>query len=155
MGCWWGLGEPMPYATLRLTRRAGASMRNAERCMDLLGLAPGWLDGEGVPPTGVLLELVGAWLDEHQLQDLEQPRLFPTPEGGVEAEWRIGRLDLSIEFDPSSGLAEWHQLDLDSGAVVEQRVALQDAPGMREFGIKLQQVLASSNPISEAEETAR
>lgn len=138
MGCWWGRGEPM---------------RNAERCMELLELAPGWLDGEAVPPTRELLELVGAWLDEHQLQDLEQPRLFPTPEGGVKAEWRIGRLDLSIEFDPSSCLAEWHQLDLDSGAVVEQQAQLQDNPGMKELGIKLQQVLASSNLISEAEET--
>ena len=130
-------------------------MRNAERCMELLELAPGWLDGEGVPPTGELLELVGAWLNEHQRQDLEEPRLYLTPEGWVEAEWRIGRLDLSVEFDPLRGLAEWHQLDLESGAVVEQQVALQDAPGMRELGIKLQQVLASTNPISEAEKTAR
>ena len=110
-------------------------MRNAKRHMELL-------------------ELMGSWLDEHQRQDLEQPRLFPTPEGGVEAEWRIGRLDLSVEFDPRRGQAEWHQLNLDSGAVVEQQVALQDAPGMRELGIKLQQVLAATNPISGAEETA-
>ncbi len=129
-------------------------MQNAERCMELLELAPGWLDGEAVPPTRELLELVGAWLDEHQLQDLEQPRLFPTPEGGVEAEWRIGRLDLSIEFDSSSGLAEWHQLDLDSGAVVEQQAPLQVNPGMRELGIKLQQLLASSDQFSEPEELA-
>jgi hypothetical protein len=122
--------------------------------MELLELAPGWLDGEAVAPTRELLELVGAWLDEHQLQDLEQPRLFPTPEGGVEAEWRIGRLDLSIEFDPSSGLAEWHQLDLDSGAVVEQQAQLQDNPGMRELGIKLQQVLDSTKQITAREEAA-
>lgn len=129
-------------------------MQNAERCMELLELAPGWLNGEAVPPTRELLELVGAWLDEHQLQDLEQPRLFPMPEGGVEAEWRIGRLDLSIEFDPSSGLAEWHQLDLDSGAVVEQQAQLQDARGLRGLGIKLQQVMDSSYPSSEPEEAA-
>jgi hypothetical protein len=122
--------------------------------MELLELAPGWLNGEGLPPTGKLLELVGAWLGEHQRQDLEQPRLFPTPEGGVEAEWRIGRLDLSIEFDPSSGLAEWHQLDLDSGAVVEQQAPLQDNPGMRELGIKLQQVLDSTKQITAREEAA-
>ena len=129
-------------------------MRNAERHMELLELAPGWLDGEGVPPTGELLELVGAWLDEHQRQDLEEPRLFPTPEGGVEAEWRIGRLDLSVEFDPRRGLAEWHQLDLDSGAVVEQQAPLQDARGLRGLGIKLQQILDSSYPSSEPEEAA-
>lgn len=129
-------------------------MRNAERCMRLLELAPGWLDGEAVPPTRELLELVGTWLDEHQRQDLEQPRLFPTPEGGVEAEWRVGRLDVSIEFDPSSDLAEWHQLDLDSGAVVEQQAQLQDNPGMRELGIKLQQVFNSTKQITAREEAA-
>ena len=129
-------------------------MQNAERCMGLMELVPGWLDGEGVPPTRELLELVGAWLNEHQRQDLEQPKLFPTPEGGVEAEWRIGRLDLSVEFDPRSGMAEWHLLDLHSGAVVEQQVALQGMPGMRELGIKLQQVLDSTNQITTPEEAA-
>jgi hypothetical protein len=63
-------------------------------------------------------------------------------------------LDLSIEFDPSSGLAEWHQLDLDSGAVVEQQVALQDTTAMRGLGIKLEQVLTSSNQSNEPEEAA-
>jgi hypothetical protein len=111
-------------------------MRKAERCMELM-------------------ELVGAWLDAQLRQDLEQPRLFPTPQDGVEAEWRIGRLDLSVEFDPHRDLAEWHQLDLDSSAVVEQQVALQDAPGLIRLGLKLQRALASSIPISEPEETAQ
>jgi hypothetical protein len=46
-------------------------------------------------------------------------------------------------------------LDLDSGAVVEQQVVLQDAQGMMELGIKLQQLLASSDQFSEPEEAAR
>ncbi|MEA5416521.1 hypothetical protein [Synechococcus sp. BA-132 BA5] len=122
--------------------------------MELRDLATGWLEGKGAAPTSELLQLVGEWLAEHQRLDLEQPRLYPTPEGGVEAEWRIGRLDLSVEFDPSSGLAEWHQLDLDSGAVVEQRVVLQDAPGLRKLGNKLQQFLTHANQIGEPEESA-
>jgi hypothetical protein len=47
-----------------------------------------------------------------------------------------------------------HRLDLDSGAVVGQRVAPQDARGLRKLEIKLQQALASSCPSSEPEETA-
>ena len=127
-----------------------APMRKAERCMELLDLAPGWLDGEGLPPSPKLLDLVGEWLEEHQRKDGQHPRLFPTPEGGVEAEWRIGRLDLSIEFDPSSGTAEWHALDLDQGKVEEQRVALQDEPGMQALGGKLQRVLECCDQICEA-----
>ena len=97
-----------------------------------------------------LLDLVGEWLEEHQRKDGQQPKLYPTPEGGVEAEWRIGRLYLSIEFDPSSSSAEWHSLDLDQGTVVEQRVALQDEPGMQALGIKLQRVLAFGDQTCEA-----
>jgi hypothetical protein len=118
--------------------------------MVLLDLAPGWLDGEGLPPSPKLLDLVGEWLEEHQRKDGQHPRVFPTPEGGVEAEWRIGMLDLSIEFDPSSATAEWHAMDLDQGTVDEQRVELQDEPGMQDLGAKLQRVLACCDQICEA-----
>jgi hypothetical protein len=118
--------------------------------MELLDLAPGWLDGEGRPPTRKLLDLVGEWLEPHQRNNGQQPRLFPTPEGGVEAEWRIGRLVLLIEFDPSSATVEWHALDLDQGTVDEQRVALQDEPGMQALGIKLHRVLACCDQACEA-----
>jgi hypothetical protein len=118
--------------------------------MELLDLAPAWLDGEGLPPSRDLLELVVEWLGAHQRNNVQQPRLFPTPEGGVEAEWRIGSLDLSIEFDPSSATAEWHALDLDQGTVDEQRVALEDEPGMQALGIKLQRVLECCDQIREA-----
>ena len=97
-----------------------------------------------------LLDLVGEWLEQHQRKEGQQPRLYPTPEGGVEAEWQIGRLDLSIEFDPSGATAEWHALDLDQGTVDEQRVALQDEPGMQALGIKLQRILALGDQTCEA-----
>jgi hypothetical protein len=140
----------MPYETLRLIWILVAPMRKAERCMELLDLAPGWLDDIGLPPSRKLLDLVGEWLGAHQRNNVQQPKLYPTPEGGVEAEWRIGRLDLSIEFDPSSATAEWHALDLDQGTVDEQRVALEDEPGMQALGIKLQRVLECCDQICEA-----
>ena len=105
-------------------------------------LSAGWLDGDGEPPGRDLLGLVEQWLEEHQRDDDEPPRLYPTAEGGVEAEWRIGRLDLSIEFDPSSGMVEWHALDLDSGVVDEQQVSLRDSSGLKALGGKLQHLLA-------------
>lgn len=140
----------MPYETLRLTWNYVGPMRKAERCVELLDLAPGWLGGEGRPPSRKLLDLVGEWLEAHQRKDGQQPRIFPTPEGGVEAEWRIGRLDLSIEFDPSSAKAEWHALDLDQDTVDEQRVALQDEPAIQALGIKLQRVLTFGEQTCEA-----
>jgi hypothetical protein len=120
---------------------------------ELRQLKAGWLDGEGLPPGSELLCLVGQWIEEHQRDDDEPPRLYPTAEGGVEAEWRIGRLDLSIEFDPSSGMVEWHALDLDSGVVDEQQVSLRDASGLKVLGVKLQHLLAEGGTnISAASE---
>jgi hypothetical protein len=121
----------MSYETLRLIWKPVASMRKADRRMELL-------------------DLVGEWLEQHQRKDGQQPRLYPTPEGGVELEWRIGRLDLSIEFDPSGATAEWHALDLDQGTVDEQWVALQDEHGMQALGAKLQRVLACCDQTCEA-----
>jgi hypothetical protein len=108
------------------------------------------MDGEGVPPDSELLSLMSAWLEAHQCDDVQPPRLYPTSEGGVEAEWRIGRMDLSIEFDPNSGTAEWHSLDLDSGEVDEQLVPLEDEPGLKALGVKLQRVLAEGAPSPSA-----
>jgi hypothetical protein len=116
-------------------------------------LPAGWLDGEGQPPSSELLSLVGQWLEEYQYDDGKPPRLYPTSEGGVEAEWRIGGLDLSIEFDPSSGMLEWHALDLNSGVVDEEQVSLRDGSGLKELGVKLQHVLAEgSTTLSAASE---
>jgi len=47
-------------------------------------------------------------------------------------------------------VGEWHALDLDQGTVDEQRVALEDEPGMQALGIKLQRVLECCDQICEA-----
>jgi hypothetical protein len=47
-------------------------------------------------------------------------------------------------------VGEWHALDLDQGTVDEQRVALQDEPGMQALGIKLHRVLACCDQTYEA-----
>jgi hypothetical protein len=47
-------------------------------------------------------------------------------------------------------VGEWHAMDLDQGMVDEQRVALQDEPGMQALGGKLQRVLECCDQICEA-----
>jgi hypothetical protein len=97
-------------------------------------LRDGWLDGAGVAPPEGLLHRVRDWFNEHLTDDTPLPRLFPTPEGGVEAEWVIDRQDVSLEFDPQAQRVEWHALDLDTRAVEERTVSLSDADGLRDLG---------------------
>ena len=98
-------------------------------------LRDGWLDGvRGRALDRSMLDRVGAWLIEHLPEDAYLPRLYPTPEGGLEAEWLVGRMDLSIEFDPIAQTVEWHAMHLDTEVVDERTLRLEDAEGLRALG---------------------
>jgi len=111
-------------------------------------LAAGWLDGQGVPPSAQLLDQIGAWLETHLRGEQPVPRLYPTPEGGVEAEWLLGRLDLSIEFDPEHNTVQWHAMDLDRNTVEEDTLPLHDAEKLQALGKKLEAALAEAETIA-------
>lgn len=107
-------------------------------------LREGWLDGErGLAMSRSLLNQVEEWLDLHLAEDAPLPRLYPTPEGGVEAEWLVGRVDLSIEFDPITRRVQWHAMNLDTDLVDERAFDLGDAEGLNALGEMLVQTLAS------------
>lgn len=108
-------------------------------------LQDGWLDGLGKAPLPTTLDRISAWFDAHLSEDSPPPRVYPTPEGGIEAEWLIGRLDISIEFDPVDGRVEWHALNLDSNAVDERSYRFTDASDMYSLGAKLTQVLSEGH----------
>lgn len=97
-------------------------------------LRDGWFDGDGSPVSLDLLVRVGTWFDQHLSEDTPLPRLYPTPEGGVEAEWLIGRLDVSIEFDEAAGIVEWHAMDLDTGKADEKTIDFDDTEALDELG---------------------
>ena len=97
-------------------------------------LQDGWLDGDGSHLSLDLLARVGTWFDEHLSEDTPLPRLYPTPEGGVEAEWLIGRLDISIEFDEAAEIVEWHAMDLDTGKADEKTIDFDDTEALAELG---------------------
>lgn len=112
-------------------------------------LRDGWLDGEGVALSLDLLTRVGAWFDEHLSDDTTLPRLYPTPEGGVEAEWLIDRLDVSIEFDEAAGSIEWHAMDLDTGVADQKTIEFDDTEALDDLGRKMARVTAlkSTRPV--------
>lgn len=105
-------------------------------------LRDGWLDGDGSPLSLDLLAWVGTWFDEHLNEDTPLPRLYPTPEGGVEAEWLIGRLDVSIEFDEAAEVVEWHAMDLDTGKADEKTINFDDTEALAELGRLMARVTA-------------
>ena len=70
----------------------------ARQVDSLLALDDGWLDGDGrAPGRPGLRWLLGAFGD-HFPEDAPVPYLYPTPEGGVQAEWTLGEAEVSLEI---------------------------------------------------------
>lgn len=90
------------------------------RIDSLASVGEGWLEGEGRAPTeGVLArarEVLARLLVEHR--DIERPKVFPTPEGGLQAEWAIGSWAAEARFEPDD---ESIFLEATNGDTLEER----------------------------------
>lgn len=108
-------------------------------------LEDGWADGISYTPNKGKCEtrapsqsgldwLAGALCSRYP-EDLPKPYLYPTPEGGVQAEWTLGNNEIVFEIDIDSHSAYWlwfdrtsddddeRELDLDNAKVWEWLVA--------------------------------
>lgn len=95
------------------------------RVEELKQLKAGWYDGDGAELDPKALEMLGARLDAFVERDELLPALFPTTEGGVQAEWKIGAYDLSLEVTLNSALnAIFHSLNLADPADEGKEIAL-------------------------------
>lgn len=81
-------------------------------------LRDGWHDGSGLAPARDGLRWLATAWEAHWPVDAPLPRLFPTPEGGVQAEWTIKQLSVSVEIDLSAKRGALLEVKTDSGDIV-------------------------------------
>ena len=86
----------------------------------------GWLEGEGVAPSLDGLDWLAVTFDRHFPNDLPLPYLYPTPEGGVQAEWSLSANEISLEVDLVTRQGAWHQLDMNTNADDARKLNLDD-----------------------------
>jgi hypothetical protein len=94
------------------------------RIAELGELKSGWLDGAGVLLTAAAIRKAKTTLGDLLLLDVPRPRIYPTLEGGVQAEWAIGDYEVNVTFEPdgsSYGVAvnreSGESSELDSGDI--------------------------------------
>lgn len=85
------------------------------RIEELAQLRNGWLDGKGQAPERSALERLVQAFDEHYAPDLPLPYLYPTAEGGVQAEWTLPLWEVSLEIDLPTLAAHYQALHLKTG----------------------------------------
>ena len=84
------------------------------RLAELALIERGWLDGEqGERIAEQVVQAVADFLTLLNRGGVEPPHLFPTAEGGLQAEWRSSASTVSVEFEPN-GLLVLHSVDVDS-----------------------------------------
>jgi hypothetical protein len=71
---------------------------------ELAALPAKWLDGEGARLDAVVVDRTRRILAELLNFDVPRPRVFPTPEGGVQAEWTVAGHEISVTFEPDGTL---------------------------------------------------
>ncbi|MNQ84167.1 hypothetical protein D3C85_992870 [compost metagenome] len=108
----------------------------------LAQLQDGWLDGKGLALNQDALNDLARAFDERFSPDLGLPYLYPTPEGGVQAEWELGQWEVSLEITLPSMAAEYQAVNLTTSESheLELSLAADDVASWTELNIALTQL---------------
>ena len=80
---------------------------------DLRQLKDGWLEGQGKAPSKEGLDWLSQAFDKHYSGNLPLPYLYPTEPGGVQAEWSLGRNEITLEIDLTEHSGYFHALHME------------------------------------------
>ncbi len=104
-------------------------------------LKDGWLDGkEGRAPAAAGLDWLTRQFEWHYPDDLRLPWVFPTAEGGVQAEWQSGDQEITLDIDLEEKTGEWHLLDLNTGHEEFDEIELSRPDGWGELARRLREL---------------
>ena len=99
------------------------------RLYELRGLKNGWLDGEGVAPSTDRLNWLAETFDRLYPDELPLPHVYPTVEGGIQAEWSLGSCEASLTIDLAARKGDWHVLPTGRNAEDVEVLSLADDAG--------------------------
>ena len=107
-----------------------------DRLLGFKNLEDGWADG--MQPASEWGQGYGKALDADGIDwlldafrsgygpQLPRPYLYPTPAGGVQAEWSLGSFEVSLTIDLFNHTAEWYSLNLDTDEDESRDLSLED-----------------------------
>lgn len=101
------------------------------RLAELAQLRPGWLDGKGQALDREGLRWLEEAFDASYDASLPLPYLYPTAEGGVQAEWTIAAWEISLTVDLLNKQAEYQAVETTVGETLEKTLDLNSAEAWR------------------------
>jgi len=94
------------------------------RLDEFRSLKDGWLEGKGFAPRAEGLNWLTTQFESNYSDQLPLPLLFPTGEGGIQAEWRLKPWEVSLDIQLETKLAYWHALNLQTDEEEDRQMDL-------------------------------
>jgi hypothetical protein len=110
------------------------------RLNQFAALEDGWLDGNGKAPAKEELEWLAEAFESDFDSDLPLPYLYPTAEGGVQAEWNLNDWAVTLEIEINSRKAQYQALNLNTLSSKDLELALGDDTGWKALNDELKQL---------------
>lgn len=99
----------------------------AARLEELKSLRHGWLDGKkGFAPDKTGLDWLTDAFQRNYPDELTPPYLYPTAEGGIQAEWSVNGWEISLEINLDQHQGQWHALNMASEQEQEKTLNLNE-----------------------------
>lgn len=118
----------------------------ATRLKTLAELDDGWLDGKGHAPDKTQLASLSTAFDTLYDPTLPLPYLYPTAEGGIQAEWSLGDWEISLEIDYlGEKTAEWQALNLNTQACRDDNLNLAKPEDWQKLNQNLQKLTVENS----------
>lgn len=121
------------------------------RLDSLARLENGWLDGKGLAPSKEKLEWLADAFDANFDSDLPLPYLYPTAEGGVQAEWSLNDWAVTLEIDLEKEQGEYQALNLKDQTCTDLAIALTERDGWTQLNQALKQLESQQAEASQSE----
>ena len=99
------------------------------RLEELGTLRDGWLDGKGIAPDRQGLQRLAENFETYFDAQIPLPHLYPTAEGGAQAEWTFGTWEVSVEIDLRIQRGEYQAVNLQVQEAHEQLLMLDTPEG--------------------------
>lgn len=110
------------------------------RLDELTALSDGWLDGAGIAPAAAQLDRLAEYFDAHFAADLQLPHIYPTAEGGIQAEWSTGDWEVTLEVDLDLLAAEYQAYNIATEASTDLQIQLSGPEGWTELEAQLRAI---------------
>lgn len=121
------------------------------RLEQISAIRDGWLNGTGRAPSKNRLEWLADAFDANFDSDLPLPYLYPTAEGGVQAEWSLNDWAVTLEIDLEKEQGEYQALNLKDQTCTELQISLADSGGWAQLNDALKQLESPKAEASKSE----